>query len=539
MTSITDDSANYPQQPTREDHWMRVLLPAGLVLAAAAGLFARFHAAGQGYLAFYEDDFFYYLRVAQSIAAGKHSTYDGVHLTNGYHPLWMLAVVTLTRLFGTGIGFFYALQSLLVACVLAMYLLCERTFVTIAPRAGWLPQFVAAALATSELMLATGGMEVALATPLIAALIYYRLCRFTWTPFRAFVFGLLSAAVVLARLDAAILVVSMALLDLLWHRSVPWHQRLRCSIAYLCGALPVALYLALNEFWFHTLMPVSGEAKQMRFHRSPSWTLFSRHVFTPPERYFLVFPWLLATIAGLIILLCCPQWRGRLRGGVPCLLALLLFPFLFVAALSVLSDWPIWSWYAYPLVASGMGAAALLLAADSSFAARAVRALRWPALALLVVTWGIFFVSRWVNARRPDKVGYSIYLEAVDIAHFDRTHPGVYAMGDRAGTPGYLLHEPLIQLEGLVMDKTFLANIREQRSLAEVLHDYGVRYYIATNPVERDGCWLTAEPLVAGPDAPHMRGRFCMQPVAQFPHSGYNTVIFDLAAGGASTAPSQ
>jgi hypothetical protein len=277
----------------------------------------------------------------------------------------------------------------------------------------------------------------------------------------------------------------------------------------------------------------------MRFHHWPSLMMFSRHTFSPPERYFLVFPWLLATIASLIILLCCPQWRGRLRGSIPCLLALLLFPFLFVAALSVLSDWPIWSWYAYPLVASGMGASALLLAADSSLAERVIRALRWPALALLVLVWFTFVVSRWDNARRSDKVGYSIYLEAVDIARFDRTHPGVYAMGDRAGTPGYLLHEPVIQLEGLVMDEAFLANIRQQRSLADVLREYGVRYYIATNPVQSDGCWLTAEPLVAGADAPHMRGRFCMQPVAQFPHSGYNTVIFDLAAGSATTAPSQ
>jgi hypothetical protein len=151
------------------------------------------------------------------------------------------------------------------------------------------------------------------------------------------------------------------------------------------------------------------------------------------------------------------------------------------------------------------------------------------------VVWSIFGISRWRNATRPDKVGYSIYLEAVDIARFDRTHPGVYAMGDRAGTPGFLLPEPLIQLEGLVMDKAFLANIRRQRPLPEVLHEYAVRYYIAINPVVSHGCWLTAEPLVAGPDAPHMRGTFCIQPVAAFPHSGFNTVIFDLGAEPDST----
>ncbi|HEX4581087.1 MAG TPA: hypothetical protein VH139_03450 [Acidobacteriaceae bacterium] len=305
MTSISDNSViNPPQQRTREDRWMRLVLPIGLVLAAIVGLFARFHAAGHGFLAFYEDDFFYYLRIAQRIVAGNHSTYTGAYLTNGYHPLWMLVVVVLMRLFGTGIGFFYALQSVLVLCVLTTYLLCERVLATIAPKTPWLPQFIAAVLATSELVLASGGMEVALAVPLIAALVYYRLCRFTWTPRRAFVLGLLSAAVVLARIDAAILVASMGVFDLLWHRDVPLRQRLGCSVAYLCGAMPVALYLLLNEFWFHTLMPVSGEAKQMRFHRWPSPMFFSRPTFSLPERYFLVFPCLLATVAGLVILFC-------------------------------------------------------------------------------------------------------------------------------------------------------------------------------------------------------------------------------------------
>jgi hypothetical protein len=48
MRSVLDISAADLQQHTREDRWMRVLLPMGVVLAAAAGLFVRFRAAGQG-----------------------------------------------------------------------------------------------------------------------------------------------------------------------------------------------------------------------------------------------------------------------------------------------------------------------------------------------------------------------------------------------------------------------------------------------------------------------------------------------------------
>jgi hypothetical protein len=62
---------------------------------------------------------------------------------------------------------------------------------------------------------------------------------------------------------------------------------------------------------------------------------------------------------------------------------------------------------------------------------------------------------------------------------------------------------------------------------------------LPTDPVQSHGCWLTTEPLVAGPDAPHMRGTFCMQPAAEFLHSGFSTVIFDFTSETASQTPSR
>jgi hypothetical protein len=36
------------------------------------------------------DDSYYYFKTAQNIAAGLGSTFDGINITNGYHPLWMM-----------------------------------------------------------------------------------------------------------------------------------------------------------------------------------------------------------------------------------------------------------------------------------------------------------------------------------------------------------------------------------------------------------------------------------------------------------------
>ncbi len=44
---------------------------------------------GEGPFALTFDDAFYYFEIAQRLATDGSSTFDGINLTNGYHPLWM------------------------------------------------------------------------------------------------------------------------------------------------------------------------------------------------------------------------------------------------------------------------------------------------------------------------------------------------------------------------------------------------------------------------------------------------------------------
>src|SRR5262245_13750371 len=39
------------------------------------------------------DDGFYYFKIAQNLARGAGSSFDGINPTNGYHPLWLLCLV--------------------------------------------------------------------------------------------------------------------------------------------------------------------------------------------------------------------------------------------------------------------------------------------------------------------------------------------------------------------------------------------------------------------------------------------------------------
>ncbi len=47
---------------------------------------------------FTRDDAYYYFKVAQNIAEGMGSTFDGINPTNGYHPLWMVVCVPIFAL---------------------------------------------------------------------------------------------------------------------------------------------------------------------------------------------------------------------------------------------------------------------------------------------------------------------------------------------------------------------------------------------------------------------------------------------------------
>ncbi|MBI5403129.1 MAG: hypothetical protein HY959_06990 [Ignavibacteriae bacterium] len=62
-----------------------------LILSAAAAFFLPF----QFLLNFAHDDSFFYIKTANNLSKGFGSTFDGVNITNGYHPLYFISLVIL------------------------------------------------------------------------------------------------------------------------------------------------------------------------------------------------------------------------------------------------------------------------------------------------------------------------------------------------------------------------------------------------------------------------------------------------------------
>ena len=78
---------------------MRTRLDRTFLVLAALGIGFRLLLALTGWVegATLSDDAYYYYIIAENVAAGHGSTFDGLAPTNGYHPLWMLTLAGLFR----------------------------------------------------------------------------------------------------------------------------------------------------------------------------------------------------------------------------------------------------------------------------------------------------------------------------------------------------------------------------------------------------------------------------------------------------------
>ncbi len=491
----------------------------GVVVAALClALLARFALPGERYLTYFTDDFYYYQQVAQHLVWRGYSSFDGVHQTNGYHPLWLVLMALLTAAFGGGPGFFLSVTLLIAALVGVTFHHYRR----------WLSHWFSREAATVGAwvgvamfaVLARTGMEVALAACLLSVL-YARLVArpiHMQSSHELWVTGGLASLVFLARIDAVIPVLSLLAL------SLPAAARVkalaRWALWLTLGAVLVVGYFWLNLWVFDEILPISGHAKQLKVGHGLSWAPLAR-LFGPDALNFL-FVWPAMLLGGWAM------WASKVRSdGGPARLvawAAFLHPVVFFMVLSWRSDWPTWTWYLYPfppILAIGVAALHARLA-DS----------RGPFVLGRMVAMG-WLGAAVVGMVKPNAEARAMYESAVDVARFAKSHPGVYAAGDRAGLLGYLLPDRVYQMEGLVGDRTLLANIQLSNDLKLVLSQMGADYYVhGSVDFKPDGrCLVLKEPALAGPSSPAMRSRFCEPPVAEFRHGQLRTLIFKVNPG--------
>jgi hypothetical protein len=472
---------------------LRVGAPAVIVIAYMWRIFGGVDPTDR-----FGDDFFYYVVPAGNWVDGAGSTFFPGEPTNGYHPLWFLWIALLHRLAGNGAIFFGLVDLTLMVLLVGFFFLFERFLRRVTGER--LAAVVGAAVAAITLsVIAMPGVETALAAFVAALLLDYlsRKPLVDQSMRDAAVVGLLGAFVVLSRLDAAMLVLGLAVA--VFPR---WDWRRLVAVAI--GAAPVYLYLAFNLVVFGRLSTTSMAAKSLDFYWPPNWW-FMWHP-SPVVAPVVVIAVVLTAVAIAVMVR-----RSENADTRRIALALAAAPLLQLVAQAVMSGWALFPWYFYFFLMA-LGLAAALLFAQLR-RRNALRFVGIPLGAIMLVTLPLGLVA----GLTPDKWQVEIAVIAQRLQAFSIDHPGVYAMGDAAGTPGWMVKRPIVHLEGLMMSHDFLDRIRRRQPLEQVFRAYHVNYYVAVRADGEDenGCPRFAEPdpEQASARAPHMAMTICNRPI--------------------------
>jgi hypothetical protein len=76
--------------------WFEIILAVAFLSMQLYAAFANGYDMANNW--FIRDDAYYYFKVAQNISLGRGITFDGIHPTNGFHPLWLLVCIPIFAL---------------------------------------------------------------------------------------------------------------------------------------------------------------------------------------------------------------------------------------------------------------------------------------------------------------------------------------------------------------------------------------------------------------------------------------------------------
>jgi len=451
-------------------YWALALIPVAAIFVLAA---LSPPMALNDYLS---DDAYYYLRVAANIAHGAGSTFGNLVPTNGYHPLWQLALVPvfwIVRTQDAAIPAVFAIGSVAwIACV-ALYRriaeLCdaEAAFLFAGIYLCWLCTFALPGGAGLVFL----GMETTLALPLLLWLVELSLRHAIFTeaaqPTRALLtIGGVLTLICLARLDAVFIAAAYIGAFVLIQQKRGWPAALRDGIVMGAPvAIALVIYMAANQVLFGAAMPVSGAAKALG---SPFANLnpLIASLWGASTLQARTIPLGFVFIAGAATILAL-AWRKSdaartnatrqqlvIVAGVTLTGALLHLVYLCVG-----SSWPIWAWYGYGRALLGAIIVPLTL---TVLWRRPIPGILVTAAVIGVLALGSGATIAKRHALGDNQSSYWVHADA-DAAKLDTLLPAnaVVAMGDLAGSLGYRLQRPMVQTEGLVEGPEYLRRLRQ------------------------------------------------------------------------------
>lgn len=409
------------------------------------------------------DDAYYYFDLVRSIWGGDGFTTDGVHSTNGFHPLWFLVLLPAGAVLrGTGDGLVVLAQIMSVvllgisvagvttACRMSG---CGRVTAVVGGLALWFPPWRG---------IASAGVEGALALALLSWTVVaaLRATMGSRTTRHLVLFGVLAGLSVLARLDS-VFVAGFLLLAIL----VTAERRDRLRSAALLIAPPVLLvgaYLLANLFATGSPFPITASLKSS----FPEWHLRPDFVVEFAPFYLALAPaWLGAALS-------------RRKSHFSVVLALAVGSTAFATYLGLFGRGVFW-WHfvsVVPAGAIGIGIVLEELGGRYLVAGRRLRQALIAAAALAaVLPAALSLFERSPDGEFVARTGWRV--ESARAGRWAATNlPSdvMLAMKD-SGAFGFYTPQPMMNLDGVFSNRSFQEEMCAGRAGAE-MRTAGVQY---------------------------------------------------------------
>jgi hypothetical protein len=478
------------------------------------------------------DDAYYYFKISENVAKGEGTTFDGIHKTSGFQPLWMLVLVPVLWIcpdapetaLRAGLG----LQAFLLLAAGALVILVQSKLFS------WKAVLASVVCYTFLVFFrATNGLESAALVLALMTLFAYVQCCMPFagganSVFKEFVFGILLGVVMLARLDTVFLGASVIAFRA-WPvltRSPGWRRAFVGSLTILTGAsLVVAPYLLYNYVTLGKMVPISGGLKSSFPHISLSLSDPPLHRLGLARMLLMyaIVAWALIYVVWYLLFL-----RRTAKGARfyyhTCMAVFGCGIALHFVHSAMFMKWAIMAWHFFPyLLFCSLAVAGLVEKLLSSAPRRAVQAAYWSA------TLGLVVLGVWGNYNRSlasdDLPCWQITSYAAAVFAREHTDPSdVFALKD-TGNFGYFSRRRVINLDGLVNDweyqevlkrQTLNAYFRENRVKYLVLHSVKDHPRVLSGEYDSEAvtyrsqlCGTMSDPIIVRKRNEVYRSKYC------------------------------
>ncbi|WP_347988054.1 hypothetical protein [Methylomonas sp. AM2-LC] len=408
------------------------------------------------------DDAYYYLGIARNMVENGISSFMPPFKTNGYQPLWLL-LLTLT-------GFIFGTSDL--SLVIQLYSL---TFLFVAAFTYFSKIQYLIGFNSALSFLAFSNIICGMESVLIPTFFILFINALNWK-----LRGVFGSFLFLSRLDTLSIIVARDIYYFFIKKQVDLRH-------YLVIIPMIAVYAAINFYYFNIPVPVSGLSKSVGNHFAENFFIggyiYLKGLIYPAEVFLII-----------VVILKLKKYKINELNFLSEIVIATVACFLCLLYYGTLSGWPIWAWYFWAtflinffITLECIYLIKKLLNDNFSF---------FNYIYVGVLCLVIFFtlnpaitsmLSRInmavsaANANSVEETFGSKNLELVNWIHKKQLPENTYfAMGDRAGSFGFFLgnHYRFFHTEGLVSSTEYYKAMSTDKGLDFVDH-LDINYWIA------------------------------------------------------------